>query len=81
MQKGFKKGISSDKSGVGLVATYMKTKRGAKHSVHTIRAAGAEVKKTSSLTGVIFEPFSEVQNEFVQVSHRSGSAGWMEMNS
>lgn len=65
---GFKKGISSDKSGVGLVATYMKTKRGAKHSVHTVRAAGAEVKTTSALTGVVFEPFSEVQNELVQVS-------------
>lgn len=64
----FKKGISADKCGVGLTATYMKSKSGAKHSVHTIRAVGGEGRTTSALTGVVFEPFSEVQTELVQVS-------------
>lgn len=67
---GFRKGFSGDKCSVLFVATSMDTKRGAKHSVHTVRAVGGELKTAvkTTLTGVVFEPFAEVQNELVQVS-------------
>lgn len=65
---GFRKGFSADKCSVGLFATSMKTKRGAKHSVYTVRAVAGEWKTAVALNGVVFEPFAEVQNELVQVS-------------
>uniref|UniRef100_A0A0D6R5E4 Ferritin n=1 Tax=Araucaria cunninghamii TaxID=56994 RepID=A0A0D6R5E4_ARACU len=59
--------LAGDKFNVGMPA---KTKRGrcALHfSALPIRAMATEVK-TSTLNGVVFEPFAEVQNELVQVS-------------
>lgn len=67
-RSGLQKGFSVDKGSVGLAATNMKTKRGAMHSVHTVRAVGGEGKSTGTLTGVVFEPFSEVQNQLAEVS-------------
>jgi len=65
---GFMESCSAVKCSYGIVATNMKPQREAKHPVHTVRAAGGERKMTSALTGVIFEPFAEVQDELVQVS-------------
>ena len=65
---GSQKGFLVDKCSVGLVSTNMKTRRGANHSVHTVRAVGGEEKSSGALNGFVFEPFAEVQNELVQVS-------------
>ena len=48
-------------------ATEIRKNRGSIHSAPVIRATAGEIK-TSSLSGVVFEPFTEVQNELVQVS-------------
>jgi len=61
-----KNGISGDKCGVGVAARYMKSKRGG--GVHSVRATVGGEGKPGALSGVIFEPFVEVQDELSQVS-------------
>ncbi|KAH9317878.1 hypothetical protein KI387_019647, partial [Taxus chinensis] len=68
---GFQSRFVGEKFNVGLASKMNQGRYAVHHSASTIKAMVTTVK-SSSLNGVVFEPFAEVQNQLTQVS-KSGS--------